>query len=73
MSTPSSTPILTAIRSGEIRVGPVTMRCYVLSDGRAIIGADDFTAFFEWLATPGADEAEVAAFPERLAAWARES
>ena len=63
----------TAIRSGEIRVGPVRMRCYALSDGRAIIDADDFAAFWEWLATPEADEAEVAAFPERLAAWMRES
>ncbi len=46
--------IPTAIKSGELKIGDVVLKTYVLDDGQRIIEEESMIAFFEYLAQGGA-------------------
>ena len=56
----------TVVREGSFELSGVTLRTYVLDDGRRIIDADDLASFFvRWADAPTDDDADISP----LIAW----
>lgn len=65
MSIPAS------IWSGEMRFGPLTMKCHVLDDGSRIIEQESVLEFMAWIQSGDVQPDEVQRVGRECAEWTR--
>lgn len=68
--TNASQSIPVAVWAGECKLGPLTLRCAVLDDGRRVIEQDSLFEFCRWL-EGNPEVSEVERFAKDYEAWAR--